>query len=495
MNDTSLRLMRSRLLILWAALLLGTSVLQAQKPETPARPQPNGAVSEPVAVATPSETDQLAQQIDALLSPLYPADEPGAAVIVARDSQVLFRKAYGMADLELGVPLRPEMVFPLASMTKQFTAAAIMILAEQGKLSVQDPITKFLPDYPVHGHEITIEHLLTHTSGIFDYTEIPGYLTGNRVRADVTLEELIDQFKNQPMRFAPGERFAYSNSGYVLLGAIIEKVSGQSYEEFLQEQIFAPLGMKDTFYGNQTRIIPNRVSGYVYRPQGYVNAPFWSMTQSYAAGALLSTVDDLALWDAALYSEKLLSKESLEKIFSPSTLRNGEPTAYGYGFRISKLRGRRVIRHGGWILGFHSHGLRLPDERLYVAILSNALGSGANPATVATKIAALGIGQPFTDWVAIELAPEVLEGYAGIYQIDDENQRVVTLEDGKLYTQRTGGPKLQAFPASETEFFYFKGSLTYFRLVKDEAGNVTHMLLYVEGADEPERAERTAVYP
>ena len=194
---------------------------------------------QPVAAAA---FEREASRIDALLRETYPQGQPGAAVIVTKDGETVFRRAYGMANLELGVALQPDMVFRLGSITKQFTAAAILLLEQQGKLSVGDLLSKHLPGYPVHGHPITIEHLLTHTSGIFSYTSIPGYMA-RKVRQDLTTSELVDAFKGQPMSFAPGERWSYSNSGYVLLGAIIERVSEQSYADFVRSHIFEPLSL------------------------------------------------------------------------------------------------------------------------------------------------------------------------------------------------------------------------------------------------------------
>src|SRR5262245_7719131 len=276
----------------------------------------------------------LAEAIDVLLTEVYKPDGPGAAVVVVKDGRVLFRKGYGMANLELGVPIAPDMVFRLGSITKQFTAVAILMLAEQGALALDDDITAFFPDYPTHGHTITVEHLLTHTSGIRSYTGMPEWLP--LWRKDFTVDELIDFFKHQPMDFAPGEKWSYNNSGYILLGAIIEKVSGKTYEQFLQQQIFEPLGMRQSYYDSTSRIIPRRVSGYSKGPEGYENAPYLSMTQPYAAGALASSVDDLALWDAALYGDRLIKPETLRRAFTSSTLNDGGATGYGYGWGISE---------------------------------------------------------------------------------------------------------------------------------------------------------------
>ncbi len=433
-----------------------------------------------------------ADRIDAMLAKAYPDSQPGAAVIVTKDGKPVFRNAYGMANLELGVPLQPDMVFRLGSITKQFTAAAILWLEQRGELSVDDPISKHLPDYPVHGHRITIEHLLTHTSGIFNYTAIPGYMA-EKVRQDMSTDELVDAFKDQPMNFAPGERWSYSNSGYVLLGAIIEKVSGQSYADFVHKNIFEPLGMKQTYYGGH-QIIPKRVSGYQGSAASFRNANYLSMTQPHAAGSLLSTVDDLARWDRALYSEELLSHETMQRMTTPFVLNSGEKTSYGYGFQVGDLRGRRAIRHGGGIFGFRTSAIRLPDEKIYVAVLTNNSGSQPNPGFVATKVAAAALGDPFPEWKAVEVDSKTLSRYVGVYKINEDEQRVVTLENGRLYTQRTGGARQEALAASETTFFY-RNSLNYFEFERDAQGNATAMRMYQQGSKEAEVSERVSDKP
>ena len=435
----------------------------------------------------------LASQIDAMIKPHFPAGRPGLAIIVTQNGQVLFRKAYGSANLELGVPLRPDMLFRIGSMTKQFTAAAVMKLVEAGKISLSDPITKFLPDYPVQGHVITVEHLLTHTSGIQNYTAIPGWMT-SKVLADLKLDELINGFKNEPMRFAPGTRYEYSNSNYILLGAIIEKASGEAYESFLEKNIFDPLGMTSTLYGHNQPLIPNRAGGYDADGDTVLNASYLSMTQPHAAGALLSTVDDLAKWDAALYTEKVLKQESLKRMWTPYTLKDGTPSNYGFGWAMRTLRGSPTVQHNGGINGFVSDGVRLPQEKVYVAVLCNTTSPALDPGLLSRKVAALVIGKPFPERKAIPLAPEILTRYAGVYKINDSSQRTVIVENGKLYTQRSGGPRMEAFPYSETEFFYAE-SLSNFRFVLGPDGKVSEMWMYQDGSDTPEKAARIGDAP
>jgi CubicO group peptidase (beta-lactamase class C family) len=407
--------------------------------------------------------NRLIQTIDNLIQETYPPTQPGAAVIVVRDGEIIFRKGQGMANLELGVPIEPDMVFRLGSITKQFTAVAILMLAEQGKLALDDAITKFLPDYPTHDHLITVEHLLTHTSGIKSYTDMPEWPP--LWRKDFTVQELIDFFKYQPMQFAPGKRWAYSNSGYILLGAILEKVSGQTYEQFLQQSIFDPLRMKQSYYDSPLRVIPRRVAGYDKGPEGYTNAAYLSMTQPYAAGALASTVDDLAIWDSALYTDQLLKHETLQRAFISYRLMDGSSTAYGYGWAILEYEGHLLIEHGGGIHGFRTHAIRMPADRVFMAILSN--NGGADPEQLAFKIAALVIGQPYKEPTSIELSPEVLTRYEGVYKINASEERRITREDNRLFSQRGRGQLVELVPLSSNEFFFKDMSLYHLRFVSD----------------------------
>ena len=413
--------------------------------------------------------DILIQSIDKLVQDNYKPDEPGAAVIVVKDGVVIFRKGQGLANLELGVPIEPDMVFRIGSLTKQFTAVAILMLAEQSKLALDDSITKFLPDYPTHGHLITVEHLLTHTSGIKSYTSMPEWLP--LWRKDFTVQELIDFFKNQPMDFAPGKRFEYSNSGYILLGAIIEKASGQTYEQFIQHRIFDHLGMKHSYYDSPLRVIPRRAAGYDKGPDGYTNAAYLSMTQPYSAGSLASSVDDLALWDAALYTEQLLKQETLQRAFVSHRLAEGSETEYGYGWTTPKLAGHLAAGHGGGIHGFGSFAIRLPEDHVFVAALSN--NTGTHPGQLALKIAAWAIGQPFQEPTPVELNPEVLARYEGVYESNVLGEVRVTREGNQLFFQPGQAPPIELVPFSSNEFFFKDRSLDHLTFVSDANEVVT----------------------
>lgn len=433
-----------------------------------------------------STSHDLSKAIDDLVQSTFTPDEPGVAVIVTQAGEVIYRKGYGIANLELGVSIEPDMVFRLGSISKQFTAVAALMLMEQGKLGLDDPITKFLPDYPTHDHLITVEHLLTHTAGIQNYTVMPEWSSVQR--KDFTVQQLIDFFKYQPMQFAPGKRWSYNNSGYILLGAIIEKVSGLTYEQFVQQNIFDALGMKQSYYDVPQRIIPRRAYGYQKGSDGYLNAEYWSMTQAYAAGALASTVDDLAIWDAALYTNKLVTQSTLERAFTPYKLVNGY---YGYGWFITDYAEHRIVEHGGGIPGFAAHAIRMPDERIFVAVLSNNDDKGLMVEPVTVKIATLTIGKPYQEPPAIQVSEELLASYEGVYQFHDGVEIIITCENDILFSRKKGRPPLEHLAVSSTEFVFKSNSFYRFKFISNAEGVVTGVELQYR-LDPPEVANKTA---
>jgi D-alanyl-D-alanine carboxypeptidase len=334
----------------------------------------------------------IATEIDRFLSPYFKPDEPGATVIVTREGKPIFRKAYGMASIDGKTPLQPEMVLRIASMTKQFTAVAIMMLVDDGKLKLDDDFTQHLPDYPKPKKKITIDQLLTHTSGIPGYTELEDF-NANRAK-DFTVAQMIDRFKDKPLTFTPGTRMRYNNSGYFLLGAIIEQHSGMRYADFVAQRIFEPLGMKDTAFEGDERSGNKRVNGYRGGIKFELAEPL-SSTQPYAAGALVSTVDDLAKWDAAIAEGKLLKPASWKKLFAPINVPTGNATKVARGWFATDVRGSRALWHSGGIQGFMSDGLRLPEEKIYSAILVNTESPRVNPTVLNQHVAAIAIGKPY----------------------------------------------------------------------------------------------------
>lgn len=440
------------------------------------------------ATAALAEAPPLADQIDAALAPLFKADAPGATVIVTRDGKPVFRKAYGQADIGKKAPMQPDMQLRLGSITKQFTAVAILMLAEQGKLSLQDDITRFLPDYPTKGQRITIEQLLQHKAGIRNYTSMASFwLT---MGTDKSVAQMIDVFKDEPLDFTPGERWAYSNSGYFLLGAVIEKVSGQRYADFIAQHIFEPLGMRDTAYEGHERSEKRRITGYReaffggYKPDADI-----SMSLPFSAGALVSTVDDLARWDDAITSGKLLKAESWQQAFTPCTLPKQAPCTYGYGWTVGKLRGHKMISHGGDIPGFNGQAVRLPDDKVFVAVLGNGGRDLIDTDRVAFTAAAIAIGDPFPEQKAIAMAPEALDAFAGTYKLADNSTRTVSRSGANLRYERPNRPPAAIKPYAPDQFF-MEGSMLTLEFQRNGEGAVKGVLLKLVGSEQV--AERVA---
>jgi CubicO group peptidase (beta-lactamase class C family) len=300
--------------------------------------------------------------------------DPGAAVLVARNGRILYQNGYGYADIGNRVRITPDTKFRIGSVTKQFTAAAILKLQEDGKLRIDDKLCEYYPDFP-HGDEITLYHLLTHTSGLADYTNKPDFL--KEVMTEAAPTEIVESIKKDKPDFHPGEKWEYCNSNYFLLGCIVEKVSGQSLETFFQETFFGPLGMKNTGIHHWNRILDREATGYSYVGGKVQRSLDWNMSWAGGAGALYSTVGDLYRWNDALFHGKVLKPASLEAAFAPARLNDGTiaPAAgrgYGFGWIVGNLRGLRWIAHDGGLHGFVSYLMQLPDEDFTVAVLANS---------------------------------------------------------------------------------------------------------------------------
>ena len=291
---------------------------------------------------------------------------PGLTLIIIRDGEAIKTAAYGLANLELNVPATPDTVFEIGSVTKQFTAAGILLLAQDGKLSVDDKISKYLKDTPTAWANIAIRHLLTHTSGIRSYTGLDGF----ELRRHLTQAQFIKAIGKEPMEFQPGDSWKYCNTGFSLLGYIIENVSGKNYWDFMGERVFRPLGMHATTNRLPSLIIPNRASGYEQVNHVWVNRDS-DLTDVFAAGAIASTVGDLAKWNAALDGERLLNAASKAQMWTPVTLNDGTTRKYGFGWNVDAVEGHQAIGHGGATSGFSASIQRFPDDRLAVIILTN----------------------------------------------------------------------------------------------------------------------------
>jgi CubicO group peptidase (beta-lactamase class C family) len=307
---------------------------------------------------------------------------PGVSLAVIRNGEIVIARGYGLANVEHQVPVKPETIFQSGSMGKQFTATAVMMLAEEGKLSLDDKITKYFPDGPAAWHNITVRHLLTHTSGMTDYPE------NFDLRRDYTEDDLVQRIKVIPLAFQPGEKWSYSNLAYVMLGVLIHKVSGKFYGDFLQERVFQPLGMSTARVISESDIVPNRAAGYRL-VNGQLKNQNWvsPSLNTTADGALYLTVYDAAKWDAALYGEKLLKRSSLEAMWTAVKLNDGKTHPYGFGWALGDVRGHRVVEHGGAWQGFKAQISRYPDDKLTIVVFANQ--ARANPAKIAHGVAAL----------------------------------------------------------------------------------------------------------
>jgi CubicO group peptidase (beta-lactamase class C family) len=429
---------------------------------------------------SPPDASELASRVEEYMAARVARDHFSGSILIARDGKVLVSRAYGMANLEHGVPNTPETKFRLGSITKQFTAMAVLILQGQGKLAVTDKVKRFLPDAPKPWDEITIRHLLTHTSGIPNYTESLEFLKTLPVR--VTLKELIGKFKDRPLDFKPGEKFHYSNSGYVVLGQIIESASGQNYASFLKSAILDPLQMHDTGYDNATAILRHRASGYTRR-MGLVltNCDYIDMSIPHAAGALYSTTLDLLKWDQALYTEKLVPRKSIEAMFTPFK------DNYGYGWLIDRKFGLKRYEHGGGIMGFVTIIERFPEERLLVVALSNLENSPVGQ--IGTDLAAIALGRryvvPHEPKVA-KLDSARYDACAGRYKAERPGKKIETIVvshvGSRLLYQRNGKTSYELTPESES-LFYIKAIDSEVKFESDGNGKVTSLIVIEDGRD------------
>ena len=454
------------ILVLGFASALALLPAHAQKPDPPASPRmPSGFVA----------------GADALLATHYPQDAPGAVAIVVKDGRTVFRRAYGLADLEFGILLEPDMVFRVGSVTKQFTAAAILQLADQGKLALDDDVSKHVEGYDTGGRRVTIEHLLTHTSGVPNYTDMEEWFP--HLSEELTPRQILDMFRKKPLEFEPGSRFQYSNSGYLLLGLVIEKASGRPYADYIRQMVL-PLGMRQTMYDDPVRVMPRRARGYERQSDEWRNARYLGMSQPFSAGALVSTVDDLALWNTAIERGRLLSESSRGRWFTPFTLSSGRSARYAMGWSITTHEGLPVAEHGGGIPGFACYIIRLPSERLFVAVLSN--NGASRPATVAHSLAALAIGRPFKDPPVVAVPAATLQAYAGTYAMADDQSITIAVTGGQLTVEQHG--ESTALAASGPADFFEAGGVR--RLTFEPDAATRGMVVRVWGWGEPLEGKR-----
>jgi CubicO group peptidase (beta-lactamase class C family) len=432
--------------------------------------------------ATVSLGADYSQKADKYLNQELSSERFMGSVLVARSNQIVFMKGYGLANREHNIPNAPDTKFRLGSLTKQFTAMCILRLQEQGKLSIDDRISRFVAECPTNWSGIKIRHLLTHTSGIPNFTGFPDYLPTMMLSSPP--EKTIQRFRDKPLDFQPGERFAYSNSGYILLGYIVEKASGERYEQYVKEAIFIPLGMEDSGYDHFETILPHRATGYSRSGDTWVNSAYIDMTVPHGAGALYSTVQDFFRWYQCWREQKILSVLSWRAMTTP------EKGNYGFGISVSehfKQTTQKVFEHGGGINGFATSMKWFPDADLFVAAFANS--DSARAGEVAENLAAIMFDMPVTlpkERKAIKLEPKQLDSLAGRYELAPDFILTVTASGEHLFVQGTGQPRAEVFPESETDFFakVVDAQLTFY---KDTSGKVTHVVLHQNGDHEAKR--------
>ena len=448
-----------------------------------------GVLPASVLAETPASKAEITRYAEKILAANYRQDAPGAAVLVARGDEVLFRSARGLADLKTGAPLTADSVFRIGSVSKQFAAAGLLTLVEAGKVSLADPLSKYVPGFPNGGH-ITVLELLNHTSGVKSYTDIASFREGP-VENDLSTARLIASFQDAKTDFAPGEGWAYNNSGYVLVGAVIEAASGQPWHDYLRTALFEPLGLANTFYGADPKAVARQVPGYSLRDDKVVAAKGISMTIPHAAGALLSTVDDLMKWNRALHEGRVLKSDSYTQMITPT----GKATEAKYGFGISQstVQGTPMLDHGGDIFGFSSMLQYVQGPDISVVVLQNSDSSGDHddPESIARKLTAAALGEPYPAATAIAMDVAALKQFEGVYRIDAESARVLRVVDGKLTAQRTGGQRSNLMPIAADEFLYDDG-LNRFTVQRDAAGAVAGMHFFSNGEPPGTVVARTA---
>ncbi len=417
---------------------------------------------------------------------------PGTAIGVYRRGQILLAKGYGLADVELNVPVKPETLFQSGSVGKQFVSAAMMMLVEEGKVGLDDSIVKYFPNAPASWKPILVKNLLSHTSGLAEYEsdERIGPKGPFYLRLDFTEDELLEKTEALPIEFQPGEKWDYRNTNYMLLGIMIHRVTSKFYADYLRERIFAPLGMKSTRLISDADIIPNRSSGYELHDEKLQNQSWVSPTfNSTADGTLYFNVLDLAKWDEALYGTRLLKQSSLDRIWTVFPLNDGKPNPahYGFGWEITMLNGHKVIEHGGAWQGFTCNISRYVDDNLTVVVLTNLDAGHARPAEMAHIIAGL-VNQalmppPPKEHKEITVDPKLFDGYVGRYQVNPEVIMIITREDDHLFVQAAGQQKIQIFPESIRDYFLkvIDAQITF---VTDSKGRATELILHDSGEDQ-----------
>lgn len=406
---------------------------------------------------------ELSTRLAARAESFFAGSKPGGVVLVRKGDKVLLRQGYGFADVENELPMTPDKVLPLASVTKQFTAFAVLQLVQDKKLQIDQPLGSVLPGLPKALASISLRQLLNHSSGVKNISKIAESRAARRNEA--TVDELIAFFKDLPLEFTPGSRFDYSNSNYILLTKVIEAASGMSYADYMHKAVFTPLNMRHTRVGSHGDLVPGRARGYRMVDGTLQNADFISMTQPQGAGSLISTVDDLDLWDRALSQGNLVNKALLAQAFVKVQLGDGSRIPYGFGWAISQVQGHDSNEHSGFINGFSTYVLRVPGQALYVTVLTNS--EQFWPDDFAAELAAIALNKPF-DRAPITNAN--VAPWLGRYDFGGGDLRELKQNAGLLVLLQEGKPTT-VVPAADGRYYLGEG-LDYLSFERRTGGKV-----------------------
>lgn len=421
--------------------------------------------------------------IDSVISSHYHSDAPGAVILVAKEGKPILRKAYGLASLEFKIPNQPEYIFNIGSMSKQFTAVCILILAQEGKLNLDDDVKKYISRFNSHGRTITVRQLLQHTSGIYNYSDKEDFLP--KSVTDVNKEELMDYFMNDSLFFEPGTKWSYCNSGYALAALIVEKVSGKSLSEFMTEKIFLPNQMTKSYLCNDDSVFVNYVYGYEKNSKGtFMARNYMSWTYEFGAGGIITCVDDLLKFNNSLLGYKILKKEWLDQAWTAAILPDGRSTNYGMGWAVGSYKGLKFVAHGGGLNGFRSYGVLFPEKKLYVVILSNT--SSTTPVAYASSIAFKLAGAPMAVAQTLKLNSKELMEYAGNYTFISPDfsfkltQRSIMLKGDTLCSYVKEEDELLPLVKYDKDVFGLADAPKRFKFVRNKKGKIEAIQIFNE---------------
>lgn len=444
------------------------------------------------AAASNAQPTVFKAKADDMLKVSYPADGPGAAVVVIRRGQVMHSAGRGLADIQNRRAITPDTVFRLGSITKQFTAAVVLQLVAEKKISLDDPISRFFPDWPKPSAGATVRQLLNHSSGIQDFSKIPGWIVKNRTRAWTTAQ-LLAEFRDLPPRAKPGVAWEYNNGGYVMLGAIVEKVTGKAWHQAVAERITRPLGLRTIAYAVPSQGAPAAALGYTNEAGKAQLVELAHMSVAHAAGGLQGSVRDMAKWAQALHHGRVVSPALYQEMTQPARLADGSTRPYGFGLRLGQLRGRRALVHGGAGAGLDTDSAYIPSEDLFVAVFANSDDPATDPSTLTRRFAALALGEPFPNFSRASVDMAAIEPLFGVYSDKEGAPLRFFARDGKVFMGQ-GDAQLEALPAGEDRFFFGPENLMWVKFLRQVDG--AHVIeVHRPDNAQSQRAVRTGAAP